>query len=325
MREQITNSDGTVGTSIFEGVEVKAIPNVGEPISTITGRNGQYTLSLKSGSYTIEAIEDNYTSNEERELVIGIAVGETISGMDFELIPNPSAIAGTVTLPDGNGVADALVSIRGVGSVETSGSGFYEISVPEGEHEITVTKTGLVSPEPRTISVAVGQELTGVDFQMTPNAGTVSGRITAGGEALSNVRLTARNTATGSITSITNNLNGSYSFNLNSGSWYIRATKSGFISDSTEVLTVGPGQQLVNQNLVLVENLTTLRGTVTDGTAALRNARVTITKPNDATFEQSTVTQVNGTFAFLCPPVKRIASDLPRMVINLPLVQPTNW
>ncbi|MBO6535499.1 MAG: carboxypeptidase regulatory-like domain-containing protein [Balneolaceae bacterium] len=301
VREQITNSDGTVGTSIFEGVEVKAIPNVGEPISTITGRNGQYTLSLKSGSYTIEAIEDNYTSNEERELVIGIAVGETISGMDFELIPNPSAIAGTVTLPDGNGVADALVSIRGVGSVETSGSGFYEISVPEGEHEITVTKTGLVSPEPRTISVAVGQELTGVDFQMTPNAGTVSGRITAGGEALSNVRLTARNTATGSITSITNNLNGSYSFNLNSGSWYIRATKSGFISDSTEVLTVGPGQQLVNQNLVLVENLTTLRGTVTDGTAALRNARVTITKPNDATFEQSTVTQVNGTFAFSLP------------------------
>lgn len=48
VREQITNSDGTVGTSIFEGVEVKAIPNVGEPISTITGRNGQYTLSLKA-------------------------------------------------------------------------------------------------------------------------------------------------------------------------------------------------------------------------------------------------------------------------------------
>ncbi|MBO6794588.1 MAG: carboxypeptidase regulatory-like domain-containing protein [Balneolaceae bacterium] len=301
VREQITNSDGTVGSSIFEGVEVKAIPNVGEPISTVSGRNGQYTLSLKSGSYTIEAIEDNYTSNVDRELVIGIAVGETISGIDFELIPNPSSIAGTVTLPDGNGVADAIVSINGVGSVETSGSGFFEISVPEGEHEISVIKTGLVSPEPRTISVAVGQELTGVDFQMTPNAGTVSGKITAGGEALSNVRLTAVNTNTGSTTSITNNLNGTYSFNLSSGSWYIKATKSGFIGDSTNVLTVGPGQQLVNQNLTLIENLTTLRGTITDGTNALRNASVTITRPNDDTFEQSTVTQVNGTYAFSLP------------------------
>jgi hypothetical protein len=301
VREQITNSNGSVGSSIFEGVEVKAIPNVGEPISTVTGRNGQYTLSLKSGSYTIEAVEDNYTSNEERELVIGIAVGETISGMDFELIPNPSSIAGTVTLPDGNGVAESTVSISGVGSVETSGSGFYEISVPDGEHEIVITKTGLVSPEPRSISVAVGQELTGVDFQMTPNAGTVTGRVTAGGEALSNVRLTAINTSTGARTGISNNLNGTYSFNLRSGSWYIKAVKSGFISDSTSVLTVGPGQQLVNQNLVLVENLTTLRGTITDGTNALRNASVTITKPNDDSFEQSTVTQVNGTYAFSLP------------------------
>ncbi len=301
VREQITNSDGSVGSTIFEGIEVKAIPNVGEPISTITGRNGQYTLSLKSGSYTIEAVEDNYTSNEERELVIGIAVGETISGMDFELIPNPSSIAGSITLPDGNGVADATVSINGVGSVETSGSGFYEISVPEGQHEIVVTKTGLVSPDPRTISVAVGQDLTGVDFQMTPNAGTVTGKISAGGEPLSNVRLTAVNTNSGNTRSITNNLNGTYSFNLNAGSWYIKANKSGFITDSTNVLTVGPGQQLVNQNLTLVENLTTLRGTITDGTNALRNATVTITRPNENSFEQSTVTQVNGTYAFSLP------------------------
>ena len=40
--------------------------------------------SLKSGSYSIVAIEENYASNQERELVIGIAVGETISGMDFK-------------------------------------------------------------------------------------------------------------------------------------------------------------------------------------------------------------------------------------------------
>lgn len=301
VRERITNEDGSVGTTIFDDVEVKAIPNVGEAISTRTSRNGQYSLSLRSGSYTIEAIEENYTSNEERELVIGIAVGETISGMDFELIPNPSSISGTVTLPDGNGVQEAVVTVENVGTVTTSGSGFYEISVPEGAQTVSVFKNGLVSPDAKNVAVSIGQDLTGVDFEMTPNAGTVSGIITSGGESISNTRITAVNTATSATAELTNNLNGTYSFNLNSGTWYLRADKSGFLSDSTDALVIGPGQQLVNQNLSLLENLTSVRGTITDGIDALRNADVTVTRLDGSEFEQSTVTQINGTYAFSLP------------------------
>ncbi len=301
VREQIINSDGTVGTTVFDDVEVTAIPNVGEPISTRTERNGQYTLSLRSGSYTIQAIEDNYTSNEDRELVIGIAIGETISGIDFELIPNPSSISGTVTLPNGNGVQDATVTIDNVGSTITSSSGFYEISVPEGAHTVTVVKNGLVSPDPKNIAVSVGQELSGVDFQMTPNAGTISGVITSGGESLSNTRIVAINTTSNTSTVLTNNLDGTYSFNLASGNWYLRAEKSGFLSDSTSILSVGPGQQIVNQNISLIENLTTVRGTVTDGIDALRNAGITVTRADGSNFEQSTVTQISGTYAVTLP------------------------
>lgn len=301
VRERTTNEDGSSGTSIFADVEVKAIPSVGEVISTRSGQNGQYTLSLRSGSYTIEAVEDNYTSSESRELVIGIAVGETISGMDFELIPNPSSISGTVTLPNGNGVADATVSIQNGGTTTTSGGGYYELSVPEGTHRISVTKSGLVSPDAKSVSVSVGQELSGVDFQMTPNAGSVSGKITSGGESLSNTQLLAVNNSNGTRSELTNNLDGTYTFNLSSGDWYIKAEKAGFISDSTDVLSVGPGQQLINQNLSLVENLTTVRGTITDGENALRNATILVTKPNNSNFEQSTITQINGTYAFSLP------------------------
>lgn len=301
VREQIVNEDGSTGSSIFEGVLVTAIPNVGNPISTRTGRNGQYTLSLKSGSYSIKAVEENYTTSEDRELVIGIAVGETISGMDFELIPNPSSLSGTVTLPDGNGVSDAIVSVEGVGSTRTSSSGFYEISVSQATHRVTVSKTGLVSPSARTVTVSAGQELTGVNFEMTPNAGTVSGTITSGGEALSNTTLTAINAVNGNTAVLTNNLNGTYSFNLRSGQWYIKAVKQGFLSDSTETLSVGPGQQLVNQNFSLTENLTTVRGTVIDGANPVRNARITVTRADGTTFNQSTVTQINGTYAFSLP------------------------
>lgn len=301
VRERVINEDGSEGTASFEGIEVRAVPSVGEVISTTSGRGGQYTLSLKSGSYTVEATEENYTSSTTQDIVIGIAVGETISGIDFELIPNPSSISGTVILPDGNGVNEATVTVDGVGTVTTSSSGFYELSVPEGEHRLTVSKNGLVSPDPRNVTVSVGQELTGVDFQMTPNAGTVSGRITSGGESLSNTLLTAINSETGSTSELTNNLNGTYSLNLRSGSWYIKATKDGFIADSTDVLSIGPGQQVVNQNLSLIENLTTVRGTITSSGDALRSADIIITKPGNTTFEQSTLSQVNGTYAVTLP------------------------
>lgn len=301
VRERIQNADGSTGSVPFSDVTVTAIPNVGSPISTKTEANGQYTLSLKSGSYTIEANVENYSSNLEHELVIGIAVGETISGMDFELIPNPSTLSGSVVLPNGNGVADATVQVAGVGTVTTSSSGFYSISVPQGSHTVSVSKLGLVSPDPKTISVSAGQQLSGVDFKMTPNAGSVSGTISSGGEVLLNTSVTAINTTNGNQITILNNEDGSYEFNLKSGSWYIKAEKSGFISDSTEVLNIGAGQQVVNQNLSLIENTTLIRGTITDGVQSIRNATITIKGTEGNSFNQSTVSQINGTYAFSVP------------------------
>lgn len=301
VRERITNEDGTVGSAPFQGIEVLAVPNVGSTISTTTSNNGQYTLSLKSGSYTILANKDNYTSNQDRELVIGIAIGETISGMDFELIPNPSSISGTVSLPDGNGVSNARVTIQNIGTATTNSSGFYRISVPAGSHTLSVSKSGLVSPNPKSVNINAAQNLSGVDFEMTPNAGLVSGKVTSGGEALSNTSLYAINTSNDLIVELLSDLDGEYSFNIQAGDWYIKAEKSGFLIDSTSTLSVGPGQQLVNQNFSLIKNLTTVRGTVTDGNDPLRNVSVSVVKTTGGSFNQTTLTQTNGTYAFSLP------------------------
>jgi len=301
VRERITNEDGSVGTSIFADVTVTAIPTFGEPISTTSAINGQYVLSLRSGSYVISAIQENYSTDEDREIVIGIAVGETISGVDFELIPNPSSISGTVTLPDGNGVSDASIEVVGIGETETSGSGFYSISVPAGTRTVSVNKPGLVTPDSRTVTVSVGQNLAGVDFVMTPNAGSVSGEITSNGQVLSGTTLIAINTTNGNSVEQINESDGSYNFNLSSGSWYIKAIKTGFFSDSTSVITVGPGQQLINQDINLVENLATIRGIVTDGSNPSRNARLDLISDTDPSFDANTITQVNGTYAFSVP------------------------
>lgn len=305
VRERIISDNGTVGTAPFEGITVTAVPNIGSPISTVTEKNGQYTLSLKSGSYTIQAEEPNYTSTQDRELVIGIAIGETVSGMDFELSPNPSSISGVVVSPNGNGVSDAKVTVQNVGSVTTSSSGFYKISAPQGAHSITVSKPGLVSPSGKNVSLIAGQNLTGVNFTMTPNAGVISGKISSSGEPLPNTTVYAVNNTTKENVSVINNLDGTYTFSIKSGNWYIKAVKQGFLSDSTEVKSVGPGQQLVNQNFSLVKNLTTIRGTITDGTNPLRNVTVIVSGTGGSTFNQSTLTQVNGTYAFSIPAGKK--------------------
>ena len=299
IRERITNEDGSSGTASFEGVEIRAIPTVGDVISTTSIRGGQYSLSLKNGSYTIIAYKENYSADNDQNLVLG--VGETISGIDFVMLPNPSSISGTVLLPDGNGVNEALIDVQGVGTAYTSNSGYYSISVPEGQHTVSVSKSGLVSPDPKIISVAVGQSLTGVDYQMIPNAGSVSGNITSGGESLSEVEIVAKNSVSGVEKAIVNNLDGSYVFNLSSGNWYIVAEKPGFISDSTQILSVGPGQQVINQNLSLTQNLTTLRGTVSSDGNALRNVNITVIPTDNSDEELNTVTQNNGSFAISLP------------------------
>ena len=299
VRERITNGDGSTGLSPFGNVEVRAVPSVGTAISTTTSGNGQYTLSLKSGSYSIVAVEENYASNQERELVIGIAVGETISGMDFEMVPNASSVSGTVSLPNGNGVSDATVTVLNVGTAQTNSSGYYSMSVPNGSHEVSVNKTGLVSPSPKTISLSAGQDLTGINFEMTPNAGSISGKVSSSGLALTNSQLRARNTSTSQVVTLTNTSDGGYTFNVQSGSWIILAQKTAFLSDSSAIITIGPGQSVINQNFSLVENTFTLRGTVTDGTNAIRNASVSV---NDGQgFSQLTQTQINGTYAFSIP------------------------
>tara|TARA_R110000868_G_scaffold235273_6_gene489082 strand:- start:25133 stop:32332 length:7200 start_codon:yes stop_codon:yes gene_type:complete len=301
IRERITNNNGLIGVAPFEGITVEAIPNVGSVITTVSEKNGQYTLSLKSGSYTIKAKRQNYTSNQDRELVIGIAIGETISNMDFELIPNPSSISGTVTLSNGNGVADVQVTVPNVGTTTTTNSGYYKISVPSGSHNVLVSKSGLVSPDPKSITVKTGQSLNGLNFIMIPNAGSISGQVSSGGEALLNTSLTAINTSNGKKVQIVNNLDGTFSFNLQSGNWYIKAVKAGFLMDSTSIITIGPGQKLVDQNFSLIKNLTTVRGTITDGINPLKNASILVTNIFGEAFNQTTISQVNGTYAFSIP------------------------
>lgn len=99
----------------------------------------------------------------------------------FVLLPalatGTGSISGQVTLsgaPDNSG---ASVIVTGVGSDVTDAAGNYTITgVPAGSFDVTASKAGYVSQSQTGVPVADGQNVTGVDFTLSPPTGSISGR-----------------------------------------------------------------------------------------------------------------------------------------------------
>lgn len=299
VRRVVTNADGTTGLASFAGVQVTAIPTVGNPVSAVTGNNGQYSLSLPAGNYTVRLAREGFTPSGQTSL--NLSITETVTGVNFELVPNPSSISGRVSTPDGTAVGDVTINIPGVNPVVTTASGTFTISVPEGTHQVSAFRSGYVSPTPQSVALSPGQNLTGINFSMSANAGQVSGRVTSSGQALSNVTVTSRSISTNATLTQSTNDDGVFSLSVRPGRYAIQASRHGFLPSQIDTVNLGPGQQLTGLNYSLTENLARVRGTVTDNDAPMRNVRVTITRPDDPTFEQFTLTLINGSYSFAVP------------------------
>lgn len=299
IRRIVNNADGTTGLAPFANVQVTATPTVGNPITAVTGNNGQYSLSLTSGTYTMRIQREGFTQVGSASLTLNIT--ETVSGLDFELSPNMSSVSGRVAGTDGAGLAGVTVSVPGVNPVQTTATGTYTLSVPEGRHEVSVFRSGFVSPSPQTLNVSPGQTITGINFTLSANAGVISGRVTSSGQALSGVEISSRSLTTNTVTTQNTDNEGRYTLSVRPGRYEVRATRSGFLPSRIDTVTVGAGQQLTNLNYPLTENTARISGTVTTSGTPVRNVRVTITSQSNPSNTQSTVTLVNGSYSFAVP------------------------
>jgi hypothetical protein len=299
VRRVATNPDGTIGLAPFAGVQIIAVPTVGNPVTSTTNNSGQYSLSLPGGTYEMRVARQGFTTVGNTS--INLTVTETISGLDFELRPNPSSVTGRVLSTDGNPIAEAVVSVDGGPSVTTTASGTYTLSLPEGNHTIRVARTGFSSPAPRSISVDVGQTLAGIEFRMGANAGQISGRTTSAGQALARVTITARSLTTAAENTATSDDLGNYTLSLRADRYVVRATRSGFVPSAPDTVTIGAGQQRTGVNFAMIEDLARINGVITSNNTPLRNVTITITRVGDPTFAQSSRSLINGSFAFAVP------------------------
>lgn len=298
VREVIVNPDGTTGVSAMRDVTVTATPSTGSSVSTVSSNTGQFSLNLGSGSYTITASRSGYTLENPVNLVLEF--GQTVSNLDLRLEANESFITGFTRLPDGNALGGVTVSVPGVASTTSTPNGQFTLSVAPGDYAVQSARSGHTASDPVSVSVAAGQTLEGISFVLSPNAGTIRGSVSSGGQPVVNATVRAVSSTGQARTATTNNM-GAYELNVSSGTHTLSATRQGFVTSDELSVTLSPGQQVSGRNFTLQPNVRPVSGIVTSGGAVLRSATVTVTSPDDPGFSESTVTQVSGAYAFSLP------------------------
>lgn len=289
----VTGTGGQINQIPVQGATVKATPTIGAVVTATTGSNGQYSLSLKNGSYTITAELTGYTVSSSTQLTLTVA--QTVSDVDFTLNPNPSSVSGIISEPNGTLISGATVTVASVASTTTLSTGTYNLSLPAGTHSISVTKTGYVTPQPVTVTLSAGQALSGINFQMAANAGVMSGNVTSLGQPLADATVTATNGV--NTISVTTNNNGTYTLSLQPGTWVKRASKSRFLTSAQDTITIGAGQVSANNNFNLVQNTAVVQGVISSGGQPLSSANIIIRETNNPAVQSSTASGINGNYS----------------------------
>ncbi len=285
--------DGQTSNIPFQNVTVTATPIAGTPSTTQTDASGNYIFSLRQGTYVFSVSKNGYTPSDPIQL--SLAVGETVDNIQFTLTPNPASVSGQVKLSDGTSISGALVEVQGIATTTTDVNGLYTLSLPEGTHIINVSKNGYISPSPFSISLSPGDNFAGIDFLMTPNAGTIAGKVTSGGLALSGATVYFIS-GNDTLTTTTDNY-GNYSKSLQPASWVVFAGKPGFVNSSQITINIAPGQTSANNNFSLVQNTAIVTGVVLSGSSALRNANVSIYNNVTNILVSNTVSNASGSFS----------------------------
>ncbi|MUT65619.1 carboxypeptidase regulatory-like domain-containing protein [Paenibacillus sp. NEAU-GSW1] len=231
--------------------------------------DGSFTFNnVQEGNYYVTATAAGFTS-----AIVGANAlpGQTTSVI-VPLQVNPGTISGTVTDTNGNPIPAASVkvlngneSVRGIGQVQADGT--YTIgNLPAGVLNV-IASAPLFSSETTGITVNPGQSVTGINFQLQADPGTVNGQITDAvtgqpipGADVELRQLTANGlgVASGSATAF-----GNYQFNgINPGVYTVIARASGYSINSAGA-TVRSGQSTVAS--ILLNPLSgELSGLITD-------------------------------------------------------------
>ena len=272
-------------------------------IVTVSGSNGVSVTASGPGIYSISSLCRGFYS-----------VVPSLPGYQFQpptnsvLLP-PDAntvnftavqlfnLSGQITQgTNGTGFSGITVDVSGpiATNVTTSADGTYSVAnLQAGNYTLTPTAPSCYHFNVTNRSVRLGPtNASGIYFAALQDAYNVSGSITDGGVGVSNVTVQAGNRTT------TTDSKGDYVLSgLCAGSYTVIANQICRIFNPASIpVTLGPDTTGVNF-LTFSNNLSRIRGQITDGVNGLSNVLVTITGGGTA------ITDANGNYSFsnLCP------------------------
>ncbi len=290
----VTSLDGTAlgGVTISNGISsVQTLPN------------GSYSLSTSSGSMTITAEKTSFISPDPQN--ISVSPGQTLTGIDFVMIPNAGVISGKVTSfsqPLSNALVSA-VSSEQILTTTTDADGNYSFSVKPGSWSLTASKSGFVNSTPSQVVIGPGQQSINNDFNLVQNTALISGTVSGSSGAISNAIITIAeiDDPANSINSVTN-INGNFALSVSAGKAYnVSISKTGYgdFSSTTDVLSP---QSTTTFNVTLSPNPSSVSGKVFNNLQeALAGATVRLIKTSTGQLIDEKTTQFDGTFSFGLP------------------------
>jgi hypothetical protein len=280
---RVTSEGATLG-----GVLIKLGGN--EQRTVTTDANGLYAFTLNSvGDYTITPSKSFYTFSPAGKTFSPLSGNRTVN---FEATQMRFTIRGKIKDDTGQFLSGVPVTLNSTTTVVTDSAGSYSFTgLLNGNYTITVAKPNYsFTPPSQTFNNLSSDQV--ADFNARFLLTTISGTITVGDTALSNVQvlLTGSQTAT-----TTTNASGKYSFAdlPRNGHYTVTPSKPGYTFNPLAMSFI-LAQPTEAANFVATLDTYSISGSMTEGTTGI--ADVTVNLGGSANL--TTRTDANGDFTF---------------------------
>ncbi|SEQ53355.1 beta-sandwich domain-containing protein [Natrinema salaciae] len=297
-----TVSDDTTGSPVANAtVELERDD---ETYVGVTDADGTYAVEdVPAGEYTLTVAATGYEAVTD---TVTVLENETVT-KHVELRATAATMSGQVTASDdGTPVANVTVAAENddgeVFEATTDANGTYALTdVSAGTYVVDVADTPPGYRPEKIVTVAPGEHVTGVDFEIERTPGTIDGYVTnAAGVPIADATVAD---ADGGAFSVTTDENGSYEIDgLAPGRYALRAAADGYDDSTIEFVDVEPGATATaNLTLGTYFEVSDLEApeTATQGETIVVNA--TITNTGDRTDTRT---------AFYFPPGTDFGTDV---------------
>lgn len=244
-RLRLYTRDGAGQALPYVTVTLTPLGGGGTALPVITGAGGGWDEELVAGAYRVEAGLAGHES-ASAELVV---VADGVCDQTLNLAASPATLAGSVRDAANLPFAFAQLRARNLQTGElrlatSSAGGAFSLGVTPGQWRLRAAATGYHSADSLLLTAAAGAYQTlPAPLHLAPNACSLAGSvINAAGQPVlaATVTVTGAEESASALTAA----DGHFQFNLNAGSWTVRASKPGYVAPAPRTVALAPGQQL---------------------------------------------------------------------------------